>query len=92
MIIDNVDKENIITSQMEHWLILSNIVSCVQYDRHPRNFYDLDIKTIDQKVHRKIYDTFMEEDRQILELDFGNTPEKNEEEIIQICIKELSQK
>ena len=61
---------------MEQWLILSNIVSCVQYDRHPRNFYNLDIKTIDQKVHRKIYDTFMEEDRQILELDFGNTPEK----------------
>ena len=38
-----------------------NVVNYVQYDGHPRNFYDLNVK---------------EEDRQILELDFGNTPEK----------------
>ena len=37
-------------------------------------FYDLNIKTKDQKSSRKIYDKFMEEDRQILELDFGDTP------------------
>ena len=61
---------------MEQWSILSNIVNYVQYDRHSRYFYDLDIKTLDQKRHRKIYDRFMEGDRQILELDFGNTPEK----------------
>ena len=65
-----------ITSQMEQWSILCNVFNYVQYDRHPRNFYNLDIKTIDQKSHRKIYDRFMEEDRQILELDLGNTPEK----------------
>ena len=61
---------------MEQWSILSNIVNYVQYDRHPWNFYDLDVKTIDQKSHRKICDKFKEEDRQILELDFGDTPEK----------------
>ena len=31
---------------------------------------------IDQKRLRKMYDKFKEEDRQILELDFGDTPEK----------------
>ena len=41
-----------------------------------RLFYDLDIKAIDQKNHRKIYDRLQEEDRQILELDFGNNPDK----------------
>ena len=61
---------------MEQWSILSNKVNDVQYDRHPRNVYDLDIKAIDQKSHRKIYDRLKEEDRQILELDFGNTAEK----------------
>ena len=45
-------------------------------DSHPRNFYDLDVKTIDQKCHRKIYVNFTEKDRQILELDFGDTPER----------------
>ena len=52
-IITNKLEENIITMQMEQWSILSNIVNYVQYNRHPRNFYDLDVKTIDQKSHRK---------------------------------------
>ena len=55
MIINNIDRENVITSQMEQWLILSNVVNYVQYNRNPKDFYDLDIKSIDQKNHRKIY-------------------------------------
>ena len=52
------------------------MVNYVQYYRYPRNFYDLNIKTIDEKSHREIYDKLKEEDKQILELDFGNTPEQ----------------
>ena len=37
----------------------------MQCDRHPKNLYDLDIKTVDQKSHKKIYGK--EEQRQILE-------------------------
>ena len=76
IIINNIDKENVITSIMEQWSILSNIFSYMQYDRNPKNFYDLDIKIIDQKSHGEINDRFKEEDRQILELDFGDTPDK----------------
>ena len=47
---------------MEQWSILSNVVNHVQYDRHPRNFYDLDIRIIHHKSHRKIYNRFMEEE------------------------------
>ena len=36
----------------------------------------MDIKIVDQNSHRKIYDRFKEEDRHILELDFGNNPDK----------------
>ena len=32
---------------MEQWSILTNIVNNVQYDRYPRNVYDLDIIPID---------------------------------------------
>ena len=70
-IITNKIEENIIRTQMEQWSILGNIVNYVQYDRHPRNFYDLDVNNIDQKSHRKIYDKFKEEDRQILELQYS---------------------
>ena len=62
---------------MEQWSILSKIVNYVQYDRNPKNFYDLEIKVIDQKNHRKIYDRLQEDDRQIMELDFGKNPDRN---------------
>ena len=60
---------------MAQWPILSKVVNYVQYDRHPENFYDLDVKTTDQKRHRKIYDRFKEEERHVSELDFGNIQE-----------------
>ena len=40
---------------MEHGSILSN-VNYVQYGRNPKDFYDLDVKEVDQKNHMKIYD------------------------------------
>ena len=43
MIINNINEENVITSQMEQWSIPSNIVNYVQYE--------LNIKVIDHKNH-----------------------------------------
>ena len=51
--INNIDRENMITSQMEQWSTLRNVVNYVQYDWHPKTCYDLDVKTIDQKNHKK---------------------------------------
>ena len=59
---------------MEQWLIHSNIVNYVQYDRHLKDYYDLDIKAVDLKSHKKTYNK--EEKRQMLELDLG-IPQKN---------------
>ena len=67
---------------MEQWSILSNVVNYVQYDRNPTDFYNLDIKAIDYKYHRKIYDRLKEEDRQVIELDFGDTPDKSKGEYL----------
>ena len=38
IIMNKVEKENKITSQMENWSILGNIVNYVQYDRHSKIF------------------------------------------------------
>ena len=54
-IIVNKTGDNTILLQMEQWSILSNMINYIQYNRHPRKFYNLDIKTIDQKSHKKIY-------------------------------------
>ena len=64
IITNNIDNKNIITLQMEQWSILNNIVNYVQYDRHPRNFYDLDIKTRDQKfIGKYMIDSWKRIDR-----------------------------
>ena len=74
LIVNKAERDNTILSQMEQWLILSKVINYIQYERHPRNFYKLNIKTIDQKNHKKIYNKG--EERQVLELDFGDTLEK----------------
>ena len=39
IIINNIDRENVITSQMEQWSIFSNVANYIQYDRNPKYFY-----------------------------------------------------
>ena len=53
LIVNNVEKVDTILSQMEQWSILSNIVNYIQYDRHPRNFHNLDIKAVNQRNHKR---------------------------------------
>ena len=72
IIVNKAERDNTILSQMEQWSLWSNMVNYIQYDRHPKNVYKLDIKAIDQKNHNKIHNK--EEERQMCERDFGNTP------------------
>ena len=44
IIVNKAERDNTILSQMEQWSILSNVVNYIQYHRHPKNFYNLDIK------------------------------------------------
>ena len=60
IIINDFDRNNVIASQMEQLSILSNIVNYVQYDRNPRDYYNLEVKVLEQKNHRKIYDRLTE--------------------------------
>ena len=49
IIVNKAENDNTILSQMEQWLITSNVVNYVKYDRYPKNFYNLNIRAIDQK-------------------------------------------
>ena len=54
---------------MEQWSILSNAVNYAQYDRNSKDLYKLDVKVLDQKNHRKIYDRLIAEYRQVIKID-----------------------
>ena len=62
--------------------IFSNVVNYVQYDRHPKDFYNQNTRAINKGNSKRNLNT--EEERQILELDFGDMPEKLREEYLDI--------
>ena len=82
IITNKVEKDDVLISEIEQWSILSNIVNYMHYNRHPKNFYDLDIKMVDEKGYRKIYGK--EEKRQIHQRDFGDTPNKLKGEYLDV--------
>ena len=77
-----MQKRHTILSQMEQWSILSNIVNYIQYDRHPKIFYNLNIRAVNKEKHKRRSNT--EEERQMLEWDFGDMAEKLKEEHLEI--------
>ena len=54
IIVNKAERDNTILLQMEQWSVLNNVINYIQYDRLPRNFYNFDIKTMDQKSHMKM--------------------------------------
>ena len=46
LIVNNVEKVETVLSQMEQWSILSNVVNYIQYDRHPKDFYNSNIRAV----------------------------------------------
>ena len=75
---------------MEQWSILSNVVNYTQHDRHPRNFQSLNVSVVNkEKCKRNL--KIKEEERDVIELDFGDTTEKLKENI-KTCMKVYNQK
>ena len=83
LIVNNVEKVETVLSQMEQWLILSNVVNYVQYDKHPRNFHSLSISAVNKEKHKR-NSNIKEEESDLLELDFGDTPEKLKGEYLDV--------
>ena len=68
---------------MEQWSILSNTVNYIQYDKHARNFHNLNIRAVNKEKYKRNSNT-EDEERHMLELDFGDAPEKLKEEYLDV--------
>ena len=60
---------------MEQWSILSNMLNYIHYDRHPKNFHNLNIRAVNKEKYKR-KSKIESKERQMLELDFRDTPEK----------------
>ena len=79
-IVNNAKKIEPLLTQMKQWSILSIKLNYIQYDRHPKNYHGLGISTV--KKCRK--NPCMIEERNTLELDFGQTPDILWEEYLDV--------
>ena len=81
LIVNNTEKIEPILTQIEQWSILSNILNYIQYDKHPKNYHSLNVSAVN-KCRKTPY--IKEEERDMLELDFGHTPNKLKEEYLDV--------
>ena len=65
---------------MEQWSILSNTLNCIQYDRHPKNYHNLGISTVN--AYKNHSDAKKEKGK--VEIDFGPTPDVSKEEYLDV--------
>ena len=59
---------------------MSNMLNYIQYGRHPKNYYNLGVSTVNK--YRNSLD--IKEDSDMMELDFGPTPHSLKEEYLDI--------
>ena len=81
MIVNNAEKIEPLLTQMEQWSILSNTLNYIQYDRYPKNYHSLGISTVNKSRKNACA---KEEERDILELDFGQTLDILKEEYLDV--------
>ena len=67
---NNAEKIEPLLAQMEQWSILSNMLNYIQYDRYPKNYHSLGFSAVNK--YRNSLDA--KEKTDIIELDFGPTP------------------
>ena len=79
LIVNNAEKIEPLMTQMEQWSILSNVLNYVQHSRLNSINHTLDIKAVDKYKYRPNTDS-----REFKELDFGATPQKLQEEYMDI--------
>ena len=80
IIVNNAEKIEPLLTQMEQWSILSNKLNYIQYDKHPKNYHSFGIIAVN-KYGKNPYTI---EERDTLELDFGQTPDILREEYLDV--------
>ena len=79
LVVYNEEKIGALMTQMEQWSILSNVLNYVQHSRLHSMNHTLDIKAVDKYKYRHNTDN-----REFKELDFDRTPQKLQEEYMDI--------
>ena len=78
LIVNNTERTEPLMTQMEQWSILSNILNYIQHSKFNSMDHTLDVKAMNR------YKVKPDMGREFKELDFGITPQKLQEEYVDI--------
>ena len=78
LIVNNAEKIEPLMTQMEQWSILSNVLNYLQHSRFDSMNHTLDVKAMNKYKFKPNID------REFKELDWGTTPQKLQEEYMDI--------
>ena len=78
VIVNSTEKIEPLMTQMEQWSILSNVLDYVQHSRFNSMNHTLDVKAMNR------YPSKPDVNRELKELDFGATPQKLQDEYMDI--------
>ena len=81
LIVNNAGKIETTLSQMEQWLILSNVINYIQHNKHPKNFHIMSVRPKNKRKN-KVKSTKDEKERPISEIDFRDTSDRMTEEYL----------
>ena len=70
--LNKVYKDETETARMENWSILSDNVKYIQHDKEFKTVHDSDVRTLDYRHHKKLYNRLRGEQRETLDMDFGD--------------------
>ena len=73
VILNNVYKDQIRTAQMEFWSILSDNVKYVRHEKE-KTVNNSDVDNLDYRKHKKLYGSLKAEEKQTLDIHFGDNP------------------
>ena len=82
LIVKNAGKTDTILPRIGQWSILINVVNYIQYDRYPKNFYNLNIRAVNKEKHKVKYN--IEEERQMFRIGFWRHAREFKEEYLDI--------
>ena len=79
LIVNNAEKFEPVSTQMEQWLILNNMLNYIEHDKLQQNFYSLGFSTVNF-----CKDNSGIEEENVIEVDFGSTPNVLKEEYLDV--------
>ena len=72
VVLNNIYKNDNKTAQMEFWSILSDDIKYIQHDE--KTAHILNVKTLDYRQYKKLYNKLRGEEGQTLHMDFADNP------------------